>query len=123
MLASHPANLLLRFTLEIVALVSLGQWAWRASEGIWRYVFGIGLPLLMAALWGIFAVPDDPSRGGKPLAPISGRLRLAMEGAFFTMAALAMLNRGQLVLAGAFVVAVLLHYFLSVERIVWLRKH
>jgi hypothetical protein len=122
MLARHPANLILRFILEIVALVAAGQWGWRAGQGAWRYVLAVGLPLLLAAAWATFAVPGDPSRSGHAPVPIPGRARLVMEGAFFTLAVLAHLASRQIVLAGVFAFAVLLHYFWSAERIAWLLK-
>ena len=123
MLAQHPANLILRFFLEIVALVSVGQWGWQAGEGAWRYVLGLGLPLLLAAAWGVFAVPGDTSRSGKAPVPVSGRVRLALESAFFALAVLAMLANGSLALAAAFALAILLHHFWSVERVVWLWRN
>ncbi len=123
MLAQHPANLILRFFLELVGLISVGQWGWQAGEGPWRYVYALGLPLLLAAAWAIFAVPGDASRSGKAPVPVSGRSRLALEIAFFSLAVLSLLARGATVLAAAFGLAVLLHYFWSAERVVWLWRN
>ena len=123
MLAQHPANLILRFFLEIVALVSVGQWGWQAGQGPWRYVYGLGLPLLLAAAWATFAVPGDTSRSGKAPIPVPGRARLALEIAFFTLSVLAMLANGSLALAAAFGLAALLHYFWSAARVVWLWRN
>lgn len=123
MLAQHPANLILRFVLEATALVAAGQWGWQTGEGVWRWALALGLPLLLAAAWAVFAVPGDPSRSGKAPIPIPGRVRLAMESIFFALAVLALLGTGQTILAGAFAFAVMLHYFWSVERIVWLSRY
>ncbi|WP_292315447.1 YrdB family protein [Mesorhizobium sp.] len=39
----------------------------------------MALPLVAAALWGTFAVPDDPSRSGRAPVPVPGAARLALE--------------------------------------------
>jgi len=44
---SHPANLGLRFLLELIALFSLGLWGWRTAEGPLRWVLVLGLPLVV----------------------------------------------------------------------------
>jgi hypothetical protein len=63
-LGSNPINLAVRFILEIIGLVALGWWGWNQADGIARFALALGIPLLAAALWGTFAVPDDPSRSG-----------------------------------------------------------
>ena len=59
-MGSHPVNLMIRFLLELMALLSVGYWGWKSYEGAFQYVFGLGLPILMTIVWGTFAVPDDP---------------------------------------------------------------
>ncbi|MGB5508782.1 MAG: YrdB family protein, partial [Robiginitalea sp.] len=68
-MGSHPANLILRFLLEIIALISLGIWGWNQSESWFRFVLAIGIPGIIAVIWGTFAVPNDPSRSGS--APVT----------------------------------------------------
>jgi len=65
----HPISLALRFLLELAALIALGLWG-AHQAGI---ALALALPATAAALWGIFAVPGDPSRSGKAPVPVSGR--------------------------------------------------
>ena len=78
-MASHPLNLALRFLLEIAAMVAIGYWGFSQHTGIWRFLIGFGLPVIAAAIWGTFAVPDDPSRSGRAPVPIPGVLHLVFE--------------------------------------------
>ncbi len=71
-MGSHPINLAVRFILELTALVAAGMWGWHQSEGWLKFLLVITLPLLIAIVWGTFAVPDDPSRSGAAPIPISG---------------------------------------------------
>ena len=61
-MGSHPLNLALRFLLEVAALVAIGYWGFSQHTGIWRFIIGLGGPVIAAVMWGTFAVPDDPSR-------------------------------------------------------------
>ena len=63
-MGSHPINLAIRFLLEITALITMGFWGWRQSEGWFRYILALIIPILAAVVWGTFAVPNDPSRSG-----------------------------------------------------------
>ena len=85
-MAYHPINLAVRLLLEFAALAAMAYWGWRQADGVLRFVLAIGIPLVAAALWGTFAVPDDPSRSGKAPVPVSGIVRLALELAFFAFA-------------------------------------
>ena len=72
-MGQHPLNLFFRLILEIFALVSIGMWGWSLGDKSLKYVLALIFPLVIAAVWGIFAVPDDPSRSGKaPAARRSG---------------------------------------------------
>ena len=39
-MGSHPINLTIRFLLEVVALVSVGMWGWKQSDGWLQIVLG-----------------------------------------------------------------------------------
>ena len=54
-------NLLVRFLLELCMLVAVGYWGFK-THSIWttKIIFGIGLPVLIAAVWGLFAAPKAP---------------------------------------------------------------
>jgi len=118
-MAHNPLNLALRFLLEIVGLVALGYWGWHQGEGFWRFVLALLLPLVAAALWGTFRVPDDP---GKAPVPIPGWLRLVLEFLYFTLSAAALLSALSVASGLTFGLVVLAHYAVSYDRIVWLLK-
>jgi hypothetical protein len=119
-MSSHPINLMLRFLLELSALAVAGYWGWATARGRWRLLLAIGLPLLLALLWGVFAVPDDPSRSGRAPVPVPGALRLLLELAVFAFAAWALYDVGRPVLGLILAVVVVAHYILSYDRITWL---
>ena len=85
-----------------------------------RYVLLIGLPLGLAVLWGVFAVPDDPSRSGRAPVPIAGSLRLLLELSVFATASCALYVSEARVAAWALAAVVLVHYALSYDRVKWL---
>lgn len=54
------ANLGLRFVIELVALVAVSYWGFASfSDLTLRHLSGIGLPLVMATLWGVFHVDGE----------------------------------------------------------------
>ena len=119
-MGSNPINLAIRFILEITALVSMGAWGWRQGEGAVSIVLGVGIPLIAAAMWGTFAVPDDPSRSGKAPVPVPGIVRLVLELAFFGFGAWALYHIGYTTWGVVMGVVVLIHYIVSYDRIKWL---
>lgn len=122
-MASHPANLALRFVLELAALASVGWWGHRLADGAWwRWLLAIGLPVCTGAIWAVFAVPGDPSRSGGAGVPIPGAARLALELGFFALATAALLHVGARPFAWALAGAVVVHYALSYDRVVWLLR-
>lgn len=121
-MGSHPINLAVRFLLELAGLAVMVYWGWTQHEGLLRFVLAIGLPVLAAALWGTFAVPDDPSRSGKAPVPVPGTVRLVLELVFFGFAAWALYDAGSTVLSVILSIVVVVHYAVSYDRIVWLIK-
>ena len=65
----NAINLALRFILEMSALLLMGMWGWQLSASAYRFLLAGLIPLAAAAIWGIFAVPADPSRSGKAPVP------------------------------------------------------
>lgn len=122
-MGSNPLNLALRFLLEIAAFVAMAYWGWTQHDGVWRILFAVGTPLLAVVLWGVFAVPDDPSRSGKAPVPVPGIVRLVLELSIFGFATWALYDAGQTTLALIFGLLVLSHYLVSYDRITWLVKH
>lgn len=113
-------NLALRFFLEIAALCGFGVLAWGLFSGWWRYLAVIVVLCALVAVWGVFAVPGDPSRSGDAPVPVPGLLRLGLELAILLGGAYAFHRSGYNLSALTLAVLVLFHYALSGERIAWL---
>ena len=93
-MGSHPLKLTLRFLLELAALAAMGVWGWSLSDGWLRFLLALGIPLVAAAAWGTFAVPNDPSRSGNAPIAVSGIVRLGVEAAVFGGAVWALFDMG-----------------------------
>ena len=119
-MGSHPLNLAFRFLLELSALYSLGSWGWKQFDSWPKYLLSLGIPLLFAAIWGTFAVPEDPSRSGSAPVIVSGLIRLCIELAFFALACWALHDLGYPNWWWVLGVAVFTHYVISYDRILWL---
>ena len=119
-MGSHPLNLAFRFLLELAALAALGVWGWSLATGATRFVLALAAPIAAAAMWGLFNVPGDPSRSGAAPIPVRGVVRLALELAFFALAASALAASGHAGLGIALAVAVAIHYAISYDRMAWL---
>lgn len=64
--ALASVNAALRFLLEVAALVILGYWGYRSADGpLLKVVLGLGLPLLVAVVWGMLGSPAAPYRLGE----------------------------------------------------------
>lgn len=116
-------NASLRLMLELFALVVYGVWGWRQVEGWPAYLLAGAVPLAAAGLWGVFAVPGDPSRSGRAPVPVPGWLRLILELTLFALAGAALINLGAPLTGTIFSLLVIVHYGLAWERIRWLFEH
>ena len=114
MLSDHPLNLALRIALELAMWFAFGYWGWTQHEGVWRFVWGIGLPVVVAAVWGIFRAPDDH---GKGLMDVPGPVRLLTEWALFGLAVVLYAAAGRPTAASILALLVLLHYLASYDRV------
>lgn len=119
-MGSNPINLAVRFILEMAGMVALGWWGWNQGEGILRFLLALGIPFLAAVLWGTFAVPDDPSRSGEARVPVPGIVRLMLELTFFCLATWSLFATGLTTLGWIYGIAVLIHYVISYDRVMWL---
>jgi hypothetical protein len=116
----HLLNLVFRFCLEMTSLIAIGMWGWHQADGWLRYVFAIGLPLIFSTIWGVFNVPNDPSRSGNAPVVVQGIVRLIIELMFFACGGYAFLSLGYTAIGGTFIVLIVLHYLVSINRITWL---
>jgi hypothetical protein len=114
-MSENPANLALRFLLELAALAALGYWGWVAHDGASRWAWTVGLVVGVAAIWGVFRVPGD---GGPPVVAVPGWVRLLIEAAVFGAATAALIAAGRTTLGVVFGGIVVAHYAISYDRIV-----
>ncbi len=119
-MGGHPMNLILRFLLEICALIAMGLWGWNQSDDWFRLVLALGIPILATVVWGTFAVLKDPSRSGSAPISIPGILRLIIEFVFFGFAIWAIFDLGYTRLSWIIGSVVIIHYLISYDRIMWL---
>ena len=119
-MGSHPINLAVRFALEIAALIAAGMWAWKLTDSWARILLALLLPIALATLWGVFAVPGDPSRSGAAPVPTSGIVRLIMELLILNFGAWCFSELGYLRLGSVMAMVIGIHYILSYDRILWL---
>jgi hypothetical protein len=119
-LDDHPANLLLRWFLDLAALASVGLWGWSSVTGWSRPFVAVLLPLTMIAVLGIFAVPSDPIRSGYATVPVPGAVRLVLEAAAFAVACLALADLGHDHLAVGLAAGAAAHFAIAHRRVRWL---
>jgi hypothetical protein len=83
------SNLLVRFLLELGMYFAVGYWGFKTHSGwVLKVIFGIGLPVLMAVLWGLFLAP-------KATHPLRGVSRLLLELALLGSGAAALFASGK----------------------------
>ena len=119
-MGTHPLNLALRFILELCAIASVGFGGWNISNGFFKYVLAVLFPIILATIWGVFNVPNDPSRSGKAPICVSGITRIILEFGIFAIAIWTLYILGFIKLSIVFGVLVIVHYSLSFDRIKWL---
>jgi hypothetical protein len=86
------ANLVVRFLLELSALAAAAYWGFSASSGLTQWVLGVGAPLAVAVVWGLFVSPKHKVDLPRPA-------RFAIELIVFAAAVLALAAADQPVLA------------------------
>lgn len=114
----NPLNGLLRFLLELVAMISIGYWG-MGKSGL---LLAAGLIVLFVLIWGLFNVPGDPSRSGSAPIPVPGILRLLIELVLFSSAVWSLADMGYdnygLIMFGL----VIFHYAWYWKRVLWLLR-
>ncbi|MGW2280557.1 YrdB family protein [Streptomyces sp. NPDC001770] len=67
----RAVNELLAFYVEVVAIGEFARWGWNTSENtVPRVVLAVGLPVVAAVVWGMFASPK--ARFTLPVAGVVG---------------------------------------------------
>lgn len=98
----HPSvkvgvNDVIRFVLELFAIVSLGIWGFVAWPLPWNILVGIGAPVIAILLWALFRSP-------KAVLHVDAFVKAIVEIAVMGSAAFAWWNLGQPVVALVFAV-------------------
>lgn len=121
-MGQNPLNLAFRFLLEILALLAVGYWGWVEHTGLLRILLAVGLPVLAAVLWATFRVPGDVSASGRAPVAVPGWLRLLLELGLFAAATWGLFDAGATTAATIFGLAVVVHYAISYDRVLWLLR-
>lgn len=89
-------NLALRFALELCALAALAFWGFKTQDSLLgKIVLGLGAPLLVAVLWGLFVAP-------RRRFDLPGWARLVIEWLVWIAAVAGLWTTGQSELATLF---------------------
>ncbi|NUS11100.1 MAG: DUF2568 domain-containing protein [Streptomyces sp.] len=102
-----------------------GSWSGRTgrtAHGL-RYVAVVGIPVLVAVVWGVFATPDDASRSGDTVVATAGPLRLLLELAVFFGGAAAAYAAGAQNSALLLMIVLVAYHAASLDRIGWLLRN
>jgi len=112
-MSNHPISLLIRFLMEIAALMVITIWGWHFGAGWIRYLWAIVLPVVAATIWGVFRIPNDP----KP-APVEvpGPVRLAYELLYFGFATWTLYDMGYTTLSYSMGIITILSYGAGYDR-------
>lgn len=96
-------NLMIRFLLELCVLVAVGYWGFKTGSGWFlKSLLGIGAPLLVAIIWGMFAAPKAAYR-------LDGFLLLALELIVFSSGVTALYGAKNYALAWGFAALVIIN--------------
>ena len=106
--ALRNLNLAVRFLLELCLLAAVGYWGFKTqSSGLLKILFGIGLPVLIAVLWGMFIAP-------KAIRPLSGASYLLVELTLLALGSAALFASGKPVLGWIYTITLIVNKVLLV---------
>ena len=87
-------------------LAAVAFWGFKTQNGwLMKILFGIGLPVLIATLWGMFLAP-------KATRPLSGASFLTLELILFSTGAIALFASGKSTLGWVYTVTVIVNKIL-----------
>jgi hypothetical protein len=108
--ALKSINLAVRFLLEICVLIAVGYWGFKTnSNWFLKILLGIGAPLLIAVIWGVFGAPKAANH-------LTGFNLLALEVIVFGSGVAALFAAKNYSLAWVFAIVVIVNRILM---IVW----
>ncbi len=114
------ANLAFRLLLEIAMLAGIVAASIVNYDGATAWVASIVGLVVAAGLWGVFAVPGDPSRSGKTVVKTPGAVRLFIEIGLFAVVVAWLAIGESFIFAGLLGAGVVVHYAAWPARIRWL---
>lgn len=97
----------LAFILEIAMVWSIGFWGFQTSEVYTKFLFGLGLPVLVAIFWGMLMAPKAQRRVRQPW-------RLIIGSILFSLGACALYAANQPAWGYAYAVAIVVYIGLSI---------
>lgn len=99
-------NLAVRFFLEICALFVAGYWGFKTGSSGWmKGLLGIGIPLVLAVLWGLMGSPKAPIQLAVPF-------RFFLEAVVFGLPLLFLISLGKINFAWIYGVIVVINRIL-----------
>jgi hypothetical protein len=101
-------NLAVRFLLELCMLAAVGYWGFETQSG-WamKLILGIGLPLLIAVIWGLFVAP-------RAIYPLSGIPHLVLALILLGSGAVALFASGNSTLGWVYAITLIVNQVLLV---------
>jgi hypothetical protein len=100
MIVFQSLILLIAFLLELCMLGAVGYWGFKVGDGTATQVLlGVGAPLVMAVVWGLFVAP-------RATLEVPGPVRLGLQAVLFGAAAAALAHVASPALAAGFLAAV-----------------
>jgi len=106
MSALKMLNLAVVFLLELCMLVAVGYWGFKTQNSwLMKILFGIGLPVLIAVLWGTFLAP-------KATRPLRGASFLTLELILFSTGAFALFASGKPTLGWTYIIVLTINKIL-----------
>jgi len=99
-------SLAVRFLLELCMYAAVGYWGFTTQPSwVLKILLGIGLPVLMAVLWGTFLAP-------KATRPLSGASFLTLELILFSTGATALFASGKPTLGWIYIIVLTINKIL-----------
>lgn len=97
-------NLALAFFLELCLLAAFGYWGFQVRQGLFvRILTGIGLPVLVAVLWGVFLSP-------KAVVSLALPVKMCCKAVLFGTAVAMLYSTGRTALAISFGAATTINF-------------
>ncbi|MCW5696770.1 MAG: YrdB family protein [Bauldia sp.] len=108
------ANYVLRFGLEVAALVAAAVWGFTLDAStLVRILAGVGVPVALGALWAVFRIPND---GGRPVIEVAPRIRLLVEAVVLGVATALLFASGRQTWGIVFAALIVIHYAIGWRR-------